>query len=245
MATFVHEQISRPTVLRDPEELLLGQIKIEGRLVDASNATLFGHISTEGKDDFAIVYKPVAGERPLWDFPDGNLAQREVASYLVSQAGSFNCVPTTVLRDGPFGFGAVQQWIEIIESIDFIELGQSDEKSIRNIALFDVIVNNTDRKFGHLLPITRDQVFGCDHGVTFHEDFKLRTVIWQFAGEALTESERAQLSLVANYIENSTEFHSLLSRKEIDAIMERIKQLELEGFPTPSDEWPAVPWPPV
>jgi len=106
-------------------------------------------------------------------------------------------------------------------------------------------VNNTDRKFGHLLPITRDQVLGCDHGVTFHEDFKLRTVIWQFAGEALTELERAQLLLVASYIENNTEFHSLLSRKEINAIIERIKQLELEGFPTPSDEWPAVPWPPV
>lgn len=245
MATSVREQISRSRMLRDPEELLLGQIEIEGRMVDASNATLFGRISTEGKDGFAIVYKPVAGERPLWDFPDGNLAQREVASYLVSRAGKFNCVPTTVLRDGPFGLGAVQQWIDINESIDFIELGQSEESSIRNIALFDVIVNNTDRKFGHLLPVARNQVFGCDHGVTFHEDFKLRTVIWQFAGAALTESERVQLSLVTSYIEHDPEFHSLLSRKEINAIKERIERLELEGFPTPSDEWPAVPWPPV
>jgi uncharacterized repeat protein (TIGR03843 family) len=232
-------------MLRDPKELLFGEINIEGRLVDASNATLFGQVTSQEEDSFSVVYKPIAGERPLWDFPDGNLAQREVASFLLSRAGNFNCVPTTVLREGPFGLGAVQQWIDINDAIDLIELGQSHEASIRNIALFDVVVNNTDRKFGHLLPVTREAVFGCDHGVTFHEEFKLRSVIWQFAGLSLTESESAQLAIIKRFIDEDQEFRSMLTSREVNAIHQRIEKLEIEGFPSPSNEWPAIPWPPV
>jgi uncharacterized repeat protein (TIGR03843 family) len=232
-------------MLRKPEELLIGEIEIEGRLVDASNATLFGKIRAGDLSEFSVVYKPIAGERPLWDFPDGNLAQREVASYAVSVAGEFNCVPTTVLREGPFGLGAVQQWVDVNESIDIIELGQGNLPSIRNIALFDVIVNNTDRKFGHLLPITESAVYGCDHGVTFHEDFKLRTVIWQFAGQELSARECNQIQLVQNFVERDQSFQSLLTVKEIAAIVERIERLRYEGFPVPTEEWPAIPWPPV
>jgi uncharacterized repeat protein (TIGR03843 family) len=232
-------------MLRKPEELLIGEIEIEGRLVDASNATLFGKIRAGDLSEFSVVYKPIAGERPLWDFPDGNLAQREVASYAVSVAGEFNCVPTTVLREGPFGLGAVQQWVDVNESIDIIELGQGNLPSIRNIALFDVIVNNTDRKFGHLLPITESAVYGCDHGVTFHEDFKLRTVIWQFAGQELSARECNQIQLVQNFVERDQSFQSLLTVKEIAAIVERIERLKYEGFPVPTEEWPAIPWPPV
>ena len=232
-------------MLKNVEELLAGEIQIEGRLVDASNATLFGRISNPGFENFAVVYKPIAGERPLWDFPDGHLAQREVASFLVSQAGGFNCVPTTVLREGPFGLGAVQQWIYVDEALDFIELGQSTEPSIRNIALFDVVVNNTDRKFGHLLPLSRAEVYGCDHGVTFHEEFKLRTVLWQFAGEALTDSEISHLTRVRDFVEDDGEFRSLLTSSEIAALLQRIQRITDEGFPLPSQEWPAVPWPPV
>lgn len=232
-------------MLRDPKELLFGEINIEGRLVDASNATLFGQVTSQKEDIFSVVYKPIAGERPLWDFPDGNLAQREVASFLLSRAGNFNCVPTTVLREGPFGLGAVQQWIDINDAIDLIELGQSHEASIRNIALFDVVVNNTDRKFGHLLPVTREAVFGCDHGVTFHEEFKLRSVIWQFAGLSLTESESAQLAIIKRFIDEDQEFRSMLTSREVNAIHQRIEKLEIEGFPSPSNEWPAIPWPPV
>ena len=232
-------------MLRKPEDLLTGEIEIEGRLVDASNATLFGKIHVGEPRELSVVYKPIAGERPLWDFPDGNLAQREVASYALSAAGEFNCVPTTVLREGPFGLGAVQQWVEVNESIDIIELGQSNLPSIRNIALLDVIVNNTDRKFGHLLPVSESEVYGCDHGVTFHEEFKLRTVIWQFAGQALSASERNQIELVQNFVERDQSFHSLLTAEEISATLERIEKLKNEGFPVPTEEWPAIPWPPV
>lgn len=231
--------------LISPSKLLSGDLIVEGRLVDASNATLFARIIADGSEELSVVYKPIAGERPLWDFPNGNLASREVASYLISEAGRFKCVPTTVMRDGPFGLGAVQLWIDIDETIDFIELGQSSEASIRNIALFDVIVNNTDRKFGHILPISRTEVFGCDHGVTFHEEFKLRTVIWQFAGSPLDKQEKEKLDLVRDFISQSAELPELLTDIEIAAIIERIQTLESEGFPEPSDQWPAVPWPPV
>lgn len=227
------------------EELRLGELVVEGRLVDASNATLFGKVITEKRDEIAVVYKPIAGERPLWDFPDGNLASREVASFLISQVGNFDCVPTTVLRDGPFGIGAVQQWIDVDPSIDFIELGQSNVATIRNIALFDVVVNNTDRKFGHILPISTEHVYGCDHGVTFHEDFKLRTVLWQFAGELLSTREHEQLQLVRDFVQDSAELRHLLTTAELAATLERITALEDKGFPHPSEEWPAVPWPPV
>lgn len=222
------------------KELELGEIEVIGRLVNASNASLYCRVGS-----VTAIYKPIAGERPLWDFPDGNLAQREVASYALSTAGAFNCVPTTVLRDGPFGLGAVQQWVDVNESIDIIKLGQSNLPSIRNIALLDVIVNNTDRKFGHLLPVSESEVYGCDHGVTFHEEFKLRTVIWQFAGQALSASERNQIELVQNFVERDQSFHSLLTAEEITATLERIEKLKNEGFPVPTEEWPAIPWPPV
>lgn len=231
--------------LHSPEKLMEGDLIVEGRLVDASNATLFAKVKTSIEEGFSVVYKPIAGERPLWDFPDGNLASREVASFLISQAGGFNCVPTTVLRDGPFGVGAVQQWIDIDDSIDYIELAQSEEPAIRNIALFDVVVNNTDRKFGHILPISQNEVYGCDHGVTLHEEFKLRTVLWQFAGEMLTDLEKERLARVRSFISHSADLGDLLTQNELDALIRRIETLESEGFPLPSDQWPAVPWPPV
>ena len=231
--------------LTTPSRLIDGDLIVEGRLVDASNATLFAKINSPGQEELAVVYKPIAGERPLWDFPDGNLASREVASFLISEAGGFHCVPTTVMRDGPFGIGAVQQWIDVDQSIDFIELGQSLEPAIRNIALFDVVANNTDRKFGHILPISRAEVYGCDHGVTFHEDFKLRTVLWQFSGENLSNAEKEKLTRVRSFLAGNTEIGNLLTQAEIAATLLRIETLESEGFPVPTDEWPAVPWPPV
>jgi uncharacterized repeat protein (TIGR03843 family) len=232
-------------VLVTPQELMDGELLVEGRLVDASNATLFAKISSAKSDEIAVVYKPIAGERPLWDFPDGNLASREVASFLISQAGGFHCVPTTVMRDGPFGMGAVQQWIDVDESIDVIELGQSDAQSIRNLALFDAVVNNTDRKFGHILPISRNEVYGCDHGVTLHEESKLRTVIWQFSGQELFEEERVRLAMVRRFVTDDSALDHLITIDEREAILRRISSLETGGFPQPSEEWPPVPWPPV
>jgi len=227
----------------DSKEMLTGELRITHRLVDASNATLLGEIEGYGK----VIYKPVAGERPLWDFPDGTLAGREVASYLLSEKLGLHLVPETILREGPFGPGMVQRWIEIDADLDLIEFGQSEDSQLRSLALFDAIINNTDRKFGHLLVESSGRLFGCDHGVTFHREEKLRTVLWQFAGLALTESELAFLDLA---LANSNEIAKILSEHvtevEIEALFSRISKLsELNAMPMPSEEWPAVPWPPV
>ncbi|HVF19363.1 MAG TPA: SCO1664 family protein, partial [Mycobacteriales bacterium] len=124
-----------------------GEITVEARLVDASNATLY--CAVEDADlRAACVYKPIQGERPLWDFPDGTLAHREVAAYLVSVATGWDVVPPTVLRDGPFGAGMVQLWIDVDESVDLGALVHSDHDALRRMALFDAVVNNADRKGG-------------------------------------------------------------------------------------------------
>jgi len=229
------------------EELLAGELVVEGRLVDASNATLFGKVFLNDHSSYSVVYKPIAGERALWDFADGNLASREVAAFLISQIGNFNCVPLTVMRDGPFGIGAVQQWIELDPDLDLIAIGQQSSPAIRNLALFDVVINNTDRKFGHILPISDSEILGCDHGLTFHQEFKLRTVIWHYAGEELDKNEIEKLKALKSQIadESRAALEELITADEIKALLERIDTLISEGFPYPSEQWPAVPWPPV
>jgi len=229
------------------EELLSGELIVEGRLVDASNATLFGKVFTSDQSSFSVVYKPISGERALWDFADGNLASREVAAYLISEAGQFNCVPLTVMRDGPFGMGAVQQWIDLDPDLDLIAIGQQSTPPIRNLALFDVVINNTDRKFGHILPISDSEILGCDHGLTFHEEFKLRTVLWQYAGQELAKDEVSKLESLKLRISGDigSSLRELITKDEIDSLLERIDMLISEGFPFPSEQWPAVPWPPV
>ena len=214
-----------------------------GRLVDASNATLLCSIDG-GEENIQVIYKPIAGERPLWDFPDGDLASREVAAYYISEVGGFHLVPYTVLRDGPFGPGSVQQWIDVDESIDLAIYGQSDEPALRSLALLDAVLNNTDRKFGHLLVDESGSLYGCDHGVTLHSDPKLRTVLWQWSGEELEPQERDQLNFLLTNLDR-TYLADLISSGEIAALFRRISQLlERDAFPEPSDEWPAVPWPP-
>ena len=222
-----------------------GTLEVTGRLVDASNATLYANCSLAEKS-MPVIYKPVAGERPLWDFPDGNLAQREYAAYLISELGEFHIVPPTVLRDGPFGIGMVQQWIDLDESIDLAEFYRTDNSELRKMALFDAVVNNTDRKIGHLLPVSLDKVFGCDHGVTFHEEDKLRTVLWQWANQQFTTNEVERLKELEQAIANSSEdLLTLITENELLALKSRINRLLAEGtFPTPSEDWPAVPWPP-
>lgn len=222
-----------------------GTLTVTGRLVDASNATLFGTIA-DGEDEVRVIYKPVAGERPLWDFPDGNLAQREYAAFLVSEIGGWNLVPLTILRDGPFGIGMVQQWIDIDESIDLALFYREDHQSLRAMVLFDAVVNNTDRKIGHLIPSPDGKLFGCDHGVTFHEEDKLRTVLWQWASQKLSEQELEQLQKLRQSLISKEElFTSLISDIEFKALLGRVDRLLHEKtFPEPSDEWPAVPWPP-
>jgi len=229
------------------EDLLSGELIVEGRLVDASNATLFGKVLTSDQSSFSVVYKPIAGERALWDFANGNLASREVASHLISEVGQFNCVPLTVMRDGPFGMGAVQLWIDLDPNLDLIAIGQQSTPAIRNLALFDVVINNTDRKFGHILPISESEILGCDHGLTFHEEFKLRTVLWQYAGQELDKEEISKLESLKRRISGDigASLGELITKDEIESLLERIEMLISEGFPYPSEQWPAVPWPPV
>ena len=220
----------------------IGELSVEGRFVDASNATLFAKCVLE-EIEVSVIYKPIAGERPLWDFPDGNLAGREVSAYLFSEELGLHLVPYTILREGPFGPGMVQEWIEIDEELEIVEIAQSTHPAIRAMALFDAIINNTDRKYGHILPKSNEEIFGCDHGVTFHEDPKLRTVLWQFTNEKFTQAER---KIIENGIEVSKALLTEhLTDREIEALIERSRQLlERGAFPEPSQDWPAVPWPP-
>ncbi len=228
------------TAMERQNLILTGEIVIEGRLIAASNATLLGRIA----DQVTVIYKPIAGERPLWDFPDGDLASREVAAFQFSELAGFHLVPFTVMRDGPYGFGAVQEWIDVDESADIVSLTESDHPELRKMALFDAIINNTDRKFGHILITPDGQIFGCDHGVTFHEEDKLRTVLWQCTGLPLSAIEIDQLEKIKSQL-ISWNLNTWLTETEIRALQARIDRLLTEGrFPTPSTEWPAVPWPP-
>jgi uncharacterized repeat protein (TIGR03843 family) len=218
-------------------------MRVVGRLIDASNATLLAEVESDNQTQ-KVIYKPVAGEKPLWDFQDGNLAHREYCAFLLSNRAGFDLVPNTVLRDGPFGFGMVQEWIDTDEEIDIINFGQSDDSQLKRMAIFDAIINNTDRKYGHLL-YKEGKLLGCDHGVTFHSEDKLRTVIWQFSGEKIDKQEMLLIES-ASALDYPNLFESYLTQDEIAAIYERINQLLKSGrFPSPSENWPAIPWPPV
>jgi len=221
-----------------------GEIEITGRLVDASNATLFGLMHHEGST-LEVIYKPVAGERPLWDFPDGTLADREFAAFLLSDQTGFDLVPPTILREGPAGLGMVQRWIDVDEGIDLGTYFSQDRSELRSLALFDSIINNTDRKIGHLLPDQSGHLFACDHGVTFHTEDKLRTVLWQWAGDDLTAEELEILARTMDFIDaNDSILNAHLTQQELDATRNRIYRLQSTGvMPLPSEDWPAIPWP--
>jgi uncharacterized repeat protein (TIGR03843 family) len=227
------------------EVLLNGEMVVTGRLIDASNATLLAECSFEN-EKIKCIYKPVAGERPLWDFPDGNLAQREYAAYLISMHAGFDLVPYTILRDGPFGLGMVQKWIDIDETVDLASFFSTDDSQLRKMALFDAIINNTDRKIGHLLPQSDGKLFGCDHGVTFHNEYKLRTVLWQWAGDSFTADEEQTLRDLAQKLKESKvdNLSSLITVDEYQALLARVDDLlKNRIFPMPSHDWPAIPWP--
>jgi hypothetical protein len=230
--------------------LRAGTLEVEGRIVGASNATLFCTVSADGATA-ACVYKPIAGERPLWDFPDGTLAHREVAAYAVSEATGWGVVPPTVLRDGPFGPGMCQLWIDIDETVDVAALARSDHPDLRRMAVFDAVVNNADRKGGHLLAIPSGHVYGVDHGVCFSVEDKLRTLLWRWRGQRLTaEAVEVLTRLDADVAGRrvgglGATLRGLLSEAEVWATQTRLRRLlATRRHPQPSDEWPAIPWPP-
>ncbi len=249
-------------------DLVEDELVLHGRIMPASNATFVGEIG-----EVRVVYKPVAGERPLWDFPDGTLADREVAAYLVSEAIGWNVVPETWLREGPHGLGMVQRWQEpdadqeavtlvpegrvppgylrVFDGLDGqdqpVSLVHEDSSPLRRMAVFDIVVNNADRKGGHVLEMTDGHRYGVDHGVTFHTDHKLRTVLWGWLGERLTDAEVAAVSrlraALGGDLGDALGFH--LTEPEIDAIARRCDRLVARGsMPAPRGEWPAIPWPP-
>jgi hypothetical protein len=225
-----------------------GDLTIEGRVMDASNATFYCAV-TCADQTAACVYKPIAGERPLWDFPDGTLAEREVAAYEVSAAMGWFVVPPTIYRDGPAGPGMVQLWIDIDESIDISRyMRRRDVERLRQIAVFDAVINNADRKGGHLLPTADGHVFGVDHGVSFNVEDKLRTVLWQWAGSRLPGPFRDVLTTVRTDLDGALgeRLGELLTRREVWRTKSRVDRLLAAGrHPEPSGDWPAVPWPPI
>jgi uncharacterized repeat protein (TIGR03843 family) len=228
------------------EFLTHADLTIEGQLVDASNATLYVGAEHDGVRA-AAVYKPVSGERPLWDFPDGTLAEREVAAHAVSAASGWGIVPPTVLRDGPFGPGMVQLWIDVDDSVDIRSMLRRSDERLRPVAVFDALINNADRKGGHLLPTPTGHVYGVDHGVCFNTDEKLRTVLWGWAGDPLSESEIDVVIRLRAELDGALgrRLSELLTVTEVRRTRRRADRLLSSAlFPQPSDRWPPVPWPP-
>jgi hypothetical protein len=243
------DRVSALEVLRD------GTIEIVGRILGSSNNALFVTVTLPCPDPaepprvIEAIHKPTAGERPLDDFPDGTLTRREVAAYLVSEATGWDIVPPTILRDGPFGEGMLQVFIERDPSVDVIAWINDDDPRLRRMAVFDVAVNNTDRKGGHILPVDGGRhVYGVDHGVCFSVTPKLRTVLWGWRGQRLTEDELEGVRRIRDCLdaELGDDLRRLLSRAELRAMKWRVDELlERARFPLPSPTWPAIPWPPI
>ncbi len=251
--------------------LVRGELTVLGRIMPASNTTFLCRLGPE-EAGLRAVYKPIAGERPLWDFVDGTLAAREYAAWLVSEALGWSVVPPTVLRDGTSGPGMVQLWCEpdpdqapvdlqpegpvpagllhVLDAYDAddrpVMLVHEDSPELRRMALFDVVVNNTDRKGGHVLAMPGGHRYGVDHGVCFHVDDKLRTVLWGWHDQPLADDERAALQDLAERLDGDlgAVLADLLTRAEIAATGRRIRRLLSVGrFPRPGARWPSIPWP--
>jgi len=224
-----------------------GELRIIGQLSVSSNNAMLG-VMGQGGLEAACIYKPIAGERPLRDFPDGTLARREVASFLVSRASGWGIVPPTVLRDGPFGPGMVQLWIRGDGETDPVALVVDSDPRLRRIAAFDAAVNNTDRKAGHLIPVPGGHIYGVDHGVTFSPVPKLRTVLWEWRGQPFLDEEVRVLRALRAGLDEALgdDLRGILDPIEVAATARRLAGLLAAGvFPQPDPRWPAMPWPPV
>ena len=242
--------IDRRTAL---ETLREGDIEIIGRIVGSSNNAMLVSVTRICPDPepalvLDAIYKPTLGERPLDDFPDGTLAHREVAAWHVSEASGWGIVPPTLMRDGPFGEGMVQAFVDADREVDVVAMVVDDDARLRRMAVLDAVMNNTDRKGGHILPIDGGRhVYGVDHGVTFSPVPKLRTVLWGWRGQPLAADEIEGLERIREALtaDLGVTLRGLLSRSEVRATARRTDALLASGrFPFPSADWPAVPWPP-
>jgi uncharacterized repeat protein (TIGR03843 family) len=227
--------------------LTAGSLELKGQFAWGSNYTFLAQVSSEGHV-VPAVYKPARGERPLWDFPDGSLAQREVAAYIVSRALGWDLVPPTVLRfDGPAGPGALQLFVDADPERHYFTFSDEEKQRLRPAAAFDLLVNNADRKAGHVLLGEGDHLWLIDHGVCFHAEDKLRTVIWDFIGEAFPENLLADIrSFRQRLIHDAalqTELGELLLPEELAALKTRANRLiRSRRFPSPGAGRP-YPWP--
>lgn len=269
--------VTQEEVAQVLDVLAFGHLEIEGRLVDASNVALRGVLEL-GDIRARVIYKPVEGERSLWDFPDGTLAAREAAAFVISAVGGWNLVPPTVLREGPLGPGSVQLWVELTEApdrlVDVVPAGEpapgwlpvfeaqtadgtsvvvvhADRPELASAAVFDVVINNADRKGSHLVLDQHGSLWGFDHGVSCHVEPKLRTVLWGWVGQPLPEAELARLEGLSGWLSTPTSPASrtlevLLSPDEVESVSRRVVTLLASGrFPEPNSRGPAVPWPPL
>ncbi len=228
-----------------------GRLTLTGQFVHGSNYTFMVRVAQEGQE-YLAVYKPSRGETPLWDFPENTLARREVAAFLISEALGWDLVPPTVYRrKGPHGPGSLQLFIEHDPNYHYFTFSEEDRQRLRPAALFDLVVNNADRKGGHILFDAHHHLWLIDHGLCFHVEDKLRTVIWDFAGEQIPlELADSLEKLLAELGESQSALTRLLGEllagEEIEALVRRIRRvLERCRFPTPVGNRRPYPWPPV
>jgi uncharacterized repeat protein (TIGR03843 family) len=258
-----------------PGMLRGGRLEVTGRIVTASNATLYCDVEADGVRA-NCVYKPIRGERPLWDFPDGTLADREYASYLIAEAlavdGVGPMIPPTVLREGPFGPGMVQLWINTDDECDLVDvcppdevpegwltvlrardslgdpalLVHADRPELQRMAMLDVLINNADRKAGHVLAGLDGRVYGVDHGICLHEEVKLRTVLWGWVGKRFSSPLRDAVRTLRRELDDGlgARLGPHLTKREVRALSDRVDRLLAQPrFPEPSGHGPAIPWP--
>lgn len=236
--------------MQDTLELLEeGALELEGLISWGSNYTFLGKVC-HNEREVSVIYKPRKGERPLWDFPAGTLCLRERAAFLVSEALGWELVPLTILRDGPHGWGSVQQFIEHDSDVHYFTFQGKYPTQLQQIVLFDLLINNADRKGGHVLLDEDEHLWSIDHGICFHVEYKLRTVIWEFAGTPIPPAQIAALEQLQTKLADSTntsiqQLRNLLSEREMAAFRQRLQRLLDQGsFPHPGPGR-HYPWPPV
>lgn len=221
-----------------------GDLEIKGQFTLGSNYTFLVEVTYEDQA-YPAVYKPTRGEQPLWDFEENTLALREVAAYLVSEALGFHIVPFTALReDGPYGAGSLQQFIEHDPNYHYFNFTPEEKLLLKPVVLFDLLINNADRKGGHVFfSADGHRLFAIDHGICFHEDDKLRTVLWDFGGQAIPDDLLSRLDLNSSLL---ADLQPYLSPNEILALQSRADSI-LKGrlFPRQPRDRRAIPWPPL
>lgn len=260
----------------DRDALAEGELVVLARHPSASNVVVAAEVRLPARPPVTVAYKPVRGERPLWDFPDGSLAAREVAARRIDELAGFHLIPTTVLREGPLGPGSVQRWIGALTtpcptpvavsppqevppghlvvlvgedaSGEPLVLSHPDDPRLRSMAVLDAVLNNSDRKGGHVL-LDGGRVWGIDHGVSLHVDPKLRTVLWGWAGDPIVPADLERLARLDAALDEArveSELTALITPVEFTALRQRVADLRASGVhPLPADDWPSIPWPPL